>query len=140
MGGAEAFGRGSSDAGDLLGRSIANTGVETQKRSPIVNEPRVRGYHIGQIVTHADGAFWFPARQDLDTFFSKIDSGVVQNVQFDPDVWFSGSAARLFDEVGGVLNQVYALATTPEDALAQIKDRIEAIRRGMGSSALQAHG
>jgi multiple sugar transport system substrate-binding protein len=54
-------------------------------------------------------------------------SGVVENVQFDPDVWFSGSAARLFDEVGGVLNQVYALATTPEDALAQIKDRIETL-------------
>jgi multiple sugar transport system substrate-binding protein len=54
-------------------------------------------------------------------------SGVVQNVQFDPDVWFSGSAARLFDESGSIFNQVYALAMTPEDALALLKERIESL-------------
>ncbi|THV31477.1 extracellular solute-binding protein [Glycomyces paridis] len=54
-------------------------------------------------------------------------SGVVQNVQFDPDAWFSGSAARLFDETGSIFNQVYALAMTPEDALALMKERIETL-------------
>jgi multiple sugar transport system substrate-binding protein len=54
-------------------------------------------------------------------------SGVVENVQFDPDVWFSGSAARLFDETGSIFNQVYGLQMTPEDALAEIKSRIQAL-------------
>jgi multiple sugar transport system substrate-binding protein len=54
-------------------------------------------------------------------------SGVVENVQFDPDAWFSGSAARLFDETGAIFNQVYGLQMTPEDALAEIKTRIEAL-------------
>src|SRR5207237_2195695 len=57
-----------TDVGDLLAKSISVTGVETQKRSPIANETRVRGYNLGQTLTYADGAFWFPARQDLDTF------------------------------------------------------------------------
>ncbi|GAB3236022.1 extracellular solute-binding protein [Glycomyces halotolerans] len=54
-------------------------------------------------------------------------SGVVDNVQLDPDVWFAGSAARIYDEVGSVLQQVYALAMTPEDALALIKERTHAL-------------
>lgn len=54
-------------------------------------------------------------------------SGVVENVQFDPDVWFSGSAARLFDETGSIFNQVYGLAMTPDDALALMKERIETL-------------
>ena len=54
-------------------------------------------------------------------------SGVVENVQFDPEVWFAGSAARIYDEVGAVLQQVYALAMTPEEALALIKERAHAL-------------
>src|SRR5262249_30559059 len=78
--GTEAVGRATTDAGDLLARSTSATGVETQRRSPIANEARIRGERFGQIVTHADGAFWFPARLDLDTFLSKIDSGLVQDI------------------------------------------------------------
>lgn len=59
-----------SDAGDLLTRSGA---IESQRRSPIATEPRIRGYKLGQISTWADGAYWFPARNDMDTFLSKID-------------------------------------------------------------------
>ncbi len=80
VGGAQAVMLGSTDAGDLLGRSTSATGVETQKRSPIANEARIRGYRLAEITTHADGAFWFPARLDLDTFLSKIDSGIVEDV------------------------------------------------------------
>jgi multiple sugar transport system substrate-binding protein len=54
-------------------------------------------------------------------------SGVVENVQFDPDVWFSGSAARLFDETGSIFLQVYSLAMKPEEALELMKDRIHTL-------------
>lgn len=54
-------------------------------------------------------------------------SGVVDNVQFDPDAWFSGSAARLFDETGSIFNQVYGLAMAPEEALDLIKERIHSL-------------
>ncbi len=80
IGPGETVGRVPTDAGDLIGRSLSGTGIETQRRSPIANEARIRGQRLGQIVTHADGAFWFPARLDLDTFLSKIDSGIVQDI------------------------------------------------------------
>ncbi len=78
--GADAQGRATTDAGDLLREAPSATGVETQRRSPIANESRIRGYHLGQLITEADGEFWFPARQDLDTFLSKIDSGLVRDI------------------------------------------------------------
>jgi multiple sugar transport system substrate-binding protein len=52
-------------------------------------------------------------------------ANVVHNVQFDPDAWFSGSAARLLDDSNAVLNQVYSQAMTPDVALATLKSRIE---------------
>src|SRR5207302_7358094 len=70
----------STDAGDLLRKSESAVGVETQRRSPIANESRIRGYHLGELDTVADGAVWFPARLDLDTFLSKIDSGAIDNI------------------------------------------------------------
>jgi outer membrane receptor protein involved in Fe transport len=78
--GAEAQGRATTDAGDLLRQSQSATGVETQRRSPIANQSYIRGFHLGQLVTEADNEFWFPARQDLDTFLSKIDSGTIKEV------------------------------------------------------------
>jgi multiple sugar transport system substrate-binding protein len=51
-------------------------------------------------------------------------AGVAQHVQLDPEAWFSGSAARLFDAVGQVLQQVYALEMQPEAALELIKARL----------------
>lgn len=69
-----------TDAGDLLARSNSTLGVEAQRRSPIANEARIRGYRLGQITTWADNAYWFPARNDLDTFLSKIDSGIIRDV------------------------------------------------------------
>ena len=80
VGGGEATARASSDLGDLLGKSISAIGVEVHNRSPIITEPFIRGYHIGQYVTQVDGGFWMPARQDLDTIVSKIDSSQIENV------------------------------------------------------------
>ncbi|WP_035735984.1 extracellular solute-binding protein [Glycomyces arizonensis] len=54
-------------------------------------------------------------------------SGVVDNVQFDPAVWFSGSAARLANEVSLVLAGVYGGRTTPEQALEDIKGRTQTL-------------
>jgi outer membrane receptor protein involved in Fe transport len=79
QGGATTLVLGSTDAGDFLNRSSSVQGVETQKRQPIANETRVRGEHLGEVQTWTDGEFWFPARQDLDTFLSKIDSGLIKD-------------------------------------------------------------
>jgi outer membrane receptor protein involved in Fe transport len=78
--GAQAPALNSTDAGDLLRKSPSALGVDAQRRSPIANETRIRGYRLGQIVTEADRQFWFPAREDLDTFLSKIDSGIIRDV------------------------------------------------------------
>lgn len=80
VGGAEAIGRATSDAGDLLRKSIGAPGVETRFVSPYANDVRVRSYHTGQVVNYADGGFFFPARDDLDTALSKIDSRWIDDV------------------------------------------------------------
>ncbi len=72
--------RSSTDAGSLLGKSQSSTGVDVQHRSPIANDPRIRGYHSGQILSSLDGAYYIPARQDLDTMLSKIDSGIIRDM------------------------------------------------------------
>ncbi len=69
-----------TDAGNLISKSNSVTGVESQRRSQIAFDTRVRGYHLGEVQTWADGVYWFPARQDLDTFLSKIDAGLIQDV------------------------------------------------------------
>ncbi len=67
-----------TDAGSLLGKSTSGLGVTTQKRSPIVNEPRLRSSSLGQLV--ASGSYWFAARPDLDTLVSKIDSRLIDDM------------------------------------------------------------
>lgn len=78
--GAESQTRATTDVGSLLGKSIGAAGVEVQRRNPIVTDPRVRGYRVGQLNTQADGATWIPARQDLDTIVSKLDSTSIRDV------------------------------------------------------------
>lgn len=80
VGGAEAMTRNTTDAGSLLSRSNANPGVYTQQRSPIISDPRIRGYRFGQYLARADGAFWVPARLDIDSILSKIDSKIIDDV------------------------------------------------------------
>lgn len=67
-----------TDGGSLLGKSHAATGVNVQTRTPIVNDPRVRGDRISRLL--ASGSYWLPARQDLDTPLSKIDSRLLQDM------------------------------------------------------------
>jgi outer membrane receptor protein involved in Fe transport len=75
--GVESQFRTTTDAADLLGKSTSAVGTATQKRSPIITDPRIEGSSIGQLI--ASGSYWFPVRQDLDTILSKIDSREIGN-------------------------------------------------------------
>ena len=76
--GVEAKTRVTTDAGSLLRKSPFSLGVGVQRRTPIVNDPRVRGSRVGQLA--AAGSYWIPARIDLDTMLSKIDSRIVSDM------------------------------------------------------------
>jgi outer membrane receptor protein involved in Fe transport len=80
VGGGQAIGLATTDVGDLLSRSPSSPSVEVQRRNPSTTDPHIRGYRYPQILSFADGAFWFPARLDLDTVVSKIDSSQIRNV------------------------------------------------------------
>ena len=51
------------------------------------------------------------------------------NVQFDPDIWFSGSGARMQDDANAVFQGLYAGTQTPETALAGFKDILRTLLR-----------
>src|SRR5262249_36510836 len=68
------------DIGRLLEKSDAGLGIQTQFRSAIIADPRVRGYHVGQVTTYADGGYLVPARVDLDTIVSKLDPTAVRDI------------------------------------------------------------
>ena len=76
--GLEARARNTSDLGGLLGSSANGLGVTTQRRNPIISDPRIRGSRVGQVA--ASGSYWVPARIDLDTMLSKIDSGLIDEI------------------------------------------------------------
>lgn len=76
--GIEAKARTTSDVGSLIGKSSRNRGVVAQKRNPIVTDPRIRGSRVGQLA--ASGSHWIPARIDLDTVLSKVDSSLISSV------------------------------------------------------------
>ncbi len=75
--GGESKTRVATDLGNLLEKSPSARGVRIQKRTPIMNDPRVEGSRIGQ--TNASGSYWVPARLDLDTMVSKVDSRIIAN-------------------------------------------------------------
>ena len=64
-----------TDAGSLL---QGQTDTVVRFVSPIFSEPVQRGRRIGRL--RGEGSYWIPARQDLDTFFSKIDSELVERI------------------------------------------------------------
>lgn len=76
--GIESKARSTTDVGSLLGKSSRSKGVVAQKRSPIITDPRIRGSRVGQLA--ASGSHWLPARIDLDTVLSKIDSNLISSV------------------------------------------------------------
>ncbi len=76
--GSESRTRQTTDAGNLLRKSSSAFGVGTQRRNPIVSDPRVRGSRVGQLAS--SGSHWIPARIDLDTMLNKIDSRIIDDV------------------------------------------------------------
>lgn len=76
--GIESKARSTTDVGSLLGKSSRSKGIVAQKRSPVITDPRIRGSRVGQLA--ASGSHWLPARIDLDTVLSKIDSDLISSV------------------------------------------------------------
>ena len=89
----------SPDLASTVSKSNTSTAVSTQQRSPVSLDPRIRGYKYGQINSQADGAYYVPARQDLDTMLSKIDPGSVRAVNVIPGPYSSllGPGFSYFD-------------------------------------------
>lgn len=77
----------STDVGSLLRKSPVALSVDVQRRSPMVNDTRVRSSRIGSLA--ASGSHWVPARADLDTALSKIDSRNVEDVLVIPGPYSS---------------------------------------------------
>ncbi len=67
-----------SDAASLVERTPDSHAVATQRRNPIVRDPRVRGTRPGQLL--ASGSNYIPGRPDLDTPISKLDSDILDRV------------------------------------------------------------
>ncbi len=78
----ESTARGTTDAADMLRKSPSAISTGVQRRSPIVNDPRVQGSRVGQLPTV--GSYWLPARIDLDTVLSKFDSRILEEFSIIP--------------------------------------------------------
>lgn len=76
--GIESKTRQSTDTGNLFFKSPAALGIRAVRRQPIVTDSKIRGSRSAQL--NASGSYWVPARMDLDTAISKIDSRLLQDV------------------------------------------------------------
>ncbi len=74
--------RPAKDLGDLIKKSPDTHSATTQRRAAVVNDPRIRGSAIGTV--GGNGSYWVPARIDLDTMVSRIDSRLIENVVIVP--------------------------------------------------------
>ena len=54
--------------------------VSTQKTSAINLDPRVRGYHSGELNATANGMSEMKTRLDIDSAFSQIDPGIISDL------------------------------------------------------------
>ncbi|WP_372717374.1 TonB-dependent receptor [Novipirellula sp.] len=85
--GAEAGPLTTTDVGSLLRKSPAALSTAVQRRTPIVNDPRIRSSRVGSLA--ASGSYWVPARADLDTVLSKIDSRQIEDIIIIPGPYSS---------------------------------------------------
>ncbi|HEY2761243.1 MAG TPA: TonB-dependent receptor, partial [Pirellulales bacterium] len=69
-----------TDLGGLLQSANSIQSVNTTRRSPVALSPNIRGHEFADIYAQANGAYWFPVREDLDSMLSKIDPGMIQDV------------------------------------------------------------
>jgi outer membrane receptor protein involved in Fe transport len=73
-----------TDLGALLQSANSVQSVNTTRRSPVALAPNIRGYEFNEIYSQANGAYWFPVREDLDSMLSKVDPGMIQDVVVIP--------------------------------------------------------
>lgn len=85
--GSEAGPNVTTDLGSLIRKSKSALSTEVQGRTPVVHDPRVRSSRVGSL--GASGSYWVPARADLDTAVSKIDSRLVDRVLIIPGPYSS---------------------------------------------------
>lgn len=72
------------DLGEVLQQSSNIQTVSVQRRNPVALDPRIRGFRSGQIYSQADGAYYVPVRQDLDTILNKFDPSMIEQVLVVP--------------------------------------------------------
>jgi iron complex outermembrane recepter protein len=73
-----------TDLGGLLQSASSVQSVSTTRRSPVALAPNIRGYEFSEIYSQANGAYWFPVREDMDSMLSKVDPGMIQDVVVIP--------------------------------------------------------
>ena len=83
----DAQSRAATDAGNHLGKSPAAPPVWIQQRNPIVSDSRISGSRVGRIA--GNGSYWVPARADLDSMLSKLDSRSIGEVRVIPGPYTS---------------------------------------------------
>ena len=70
----------SGGASEILQQATTTQTTTVRQRSPISQDPYVRGYGGARLHSVADGAFWTSARADLDSILGKIDPSLVDQI------------------------------------------------------------
>jgi iron complex outermembrane receptor protein len=76
--------RGAADTGTALQDSPSVQTLNVQRRSSVAFDPRIRGFHIGQVWAQAEGVYWTPVRQDLDSMLARIDPRMIDSLRIVP--------------------------------------------------------
>jgi outer membrane receptor protein involved in Fe transport len=118
--------RGSADTGTALADSPSIQTLNVQRRSSIAFDPRIRGFHIGQVWAQAEGVYWTPVRQDLDSMLSRIDPRMIDDLRVVPGPYAAryGPGFAFID---------IDLADTPRYDCPQSHNRLGYVFRGNGS-------
>lgn len=82
--GAEGQASASRDIGSVLAEASTVQSAKMRQRSAVSLDPNIRGYKYGQVYMQTNGVYSMPARADLDSVFSYVDPGMVQNVVVIP--------------------------------------------------------
>lgn len=76
--------RSPSSAAEILQDSPDIQTVNIQRRSTIAFDPRIRGFHVGQVWAQAEGIYWNPVRPDLDSMLARIDPKLIDDIRVVP--------------------------------------------------------
>ncbi|PRX96108.1 extracellular solute-binding protein [Allonocardiopsis opalescens] len=117
--------------GEPLTRGDSHAFVLPHRRTP--DDAAVRAaveyaaWMLQHSITWAGGGHvpaYLPVTEDpayLDLRPQSDYRDAVRDAQFDPDAWFSGSAAPLQNDAASIFSGVFSGATTPEQALARFR-------------------